>query len=73
MTIRELDVVKVLEDMPDKNLTAGMIGTVIHIFTKPNLAYEVEFCDDSGRTVEQRALWPDQVELVWSSDRKWNS
>ena len=58
------DVVRLIVDLPDENLFAGMIGTVIHIFNHPNLAYEIEFCDEDGVTVSQVALTPEQIEVV---------
>jgi hypothetical protein len=61
-----LDVVAVLEEMPKEELRAGMRGTVVDIHRSPCLAYEVEFCDDQGRTIALVALLPSQVELVWS-------
>lgn len=58
------DVVRLVVDLPDENLFAGMIGTVIHIFTQPTTAYEIEFCDEDGVTVAQIALTPEQFELI---------
>ena len=48
MEIEILSVVALLEDIPDKGLLRGQVGTVVE-----NLApgvYEVEFSDDSGQT-----------------------
>jgi hypothetical protein len=39
------------EDLPAVGLTAGTIGTVVHVFRMPDLAYEVEFTDQDGATV----------------------
>lgn len=61
-----LDVVALLRDIPNEGLRAGMKGTVVDIHQSPNLAYEVEFCDERGRTIALVALLPNQVELVWS-------
>ncbi|TCV77489.1 DUF4926 domain-containing protein [Sulfurirhabdus autotrophica] len=55
------DVVVLAADLPDKGLLAGMSGTVVDIHTKPCEAYEVEFCDDAGRTVAVLALLPNQL------------
>lgn len=55
------DIVELIADMPEEGLSAGAIGTVVHIFDKPNLAYEVEFTDDSGKTIAQVPLTPDQI------------
>jgi hypothetical protein len=48
---RELDAVMLTEDLPAVGLTAGTIGTVVHVFRMPHLAYEVEFTDQDGATV----------------------
>ena len=51
MESRELDAVMLTEDLPAVGLTAGTIGTVVHVFRMPDLAYEVEFTDQDGATV----------------------
>lgn len=58
------DVVRVREDLPDLNLRAGALGTVVMVFSAPTPAFEVEFVDDEGRTVATHALLPGQVEVV---------
>ena len=52
--IEPLSVVALLEDLPEKKLRRGQVGTVVE-----NLApgvYEVEFSDDSGQTYASVAL-----------------
>ena len=54
-----LSVVALVEDLPENALRRGQVGTIVE-----NLAagvYEVEFCDDSGRTYATRALRADQL------------
>ena len=46
--IRLLDVVALTEDLPEHQLVRGQVGTVVEEL--PPDAYEVEFCDDEGRT-----------------------
>ncbi|GID31049.1 DUF4926 domain-containing protein [Paractinoplanes brasiliensis] len=58
------DTVRLLVDLPGEGLAAGAIGAVVHVFERPNLAYEVEFTDGEGRTIAQVALTPDQLQLV---------
>jgi hypothetical protein len=58
------DVVEVVNDLPDEKLTAGMVGTIVHVFHEPRLAYEVEFSDADGQTVAMLPLTPDQVRPV---------
>ncbi|PYC65511.1 DUF4926 domain-containing protein [Micromonospora arborensis] len=47
--------------MPAEQLPAGAVGTVVHIFSSPSTAYEVEFADADGRTVAMVTLRADQV------------
>jgi hypothetical protein len=57
--IELLSVVALLEDMPEKGLVRGQVGTVVE-----NLApgvYEVEFIDDSGETYASLAVHADQL------------
>lgn len=55
------DVVELAIELPGEGLTKGRVGTIVHVFERPNLAYEVEFTDDRGRTVAQLPLTPDQL------------
>lgn len=45
--IRLLDVVALIEDLPEHKLLRGQVGTVVEEL--PPDAFEVEFCDDQGR------------------------
>ncbi|MCR9003592.1 DUF4926 domain-containing protein [Rahnella perminowiae] len=56
------DVVVLVKNMPDKGLTKGMIGTVVDVYSTPSLAYEVEFCDQQGRTIVSLALAPERLQ-----------
>lgn len=58
------DVVRVREDLPDLNLRAGALGTVVMVFSAPAPAFEVEFVDDEGRTLATHALLPEQIEAA---------
>jgi len=58
------DVVVLNEDLSDEGLRAGMIGAVIDVYSQPVEGYEVEFCDEQGRTIAQLALSPDQLRLA---------
>ena len=64
--LKELDVVSLTQDLSDFGIKKGMLGTIVHVYRRPELAYEVEFCDKDGRTIEQLALTPDQIALDWS-------
>ena len=54
-----LSVVALLEDVPEKGLLRGQVGTVVESLA-PGV-YEVEFSDDSGRTYASLALRADQL------------
>jgi hypothetical protein len=42
-----LDVVALLDDLPDQSLASGQVGTVVEILDSANML--VEFSDDEGR------------------------
>ncbi len=56
-----LDVVELTVDLPEEGLQAGAVGTVVHIFREPSLAYEVEFADNDGRTIAMLPLTSEQI------------
>jgi hypothetical protein len=53
-TIKILDVVALVEAVPEKNLKKGQVGTVVEELTSE--VFEVEFSDLQGRTYAQAAL-----------------
>ena len=57
--IKLLDTVALLEDLPERTLKRGEVGTVVEILA-PDV-FEVEFCDDEGQTYAELALRGDQV------------
>jgi hypothetical protein len=57
--IEILSVVALLEDLPEEGLVRGQVGTVVESWA-PGV-YEVEFCDDNGKTYAMVALKPDQL------------
>ena len=58
-SIRLLDSVALVADLPDRKLKRGEVGTVVEILA-PGV-YEVEFCDDEGQTYAELALRSDQL------------
>jgi hypothetical protein len=54
-----LSVVALVEDLPEKALRRGQVGTIVEHLAAG--VYEVEFCDDSGRTYATLALRADQL------------
>jgi hypothetical protein len=49
-----LSTVALLEDLPEKSLQRGQVGTIVEVLT-PGV-YEVEFSDDSGRSYASVAV-----------------
>jgi hypothetical protein len=58
-TLKLLDVVALVEAIPEHNLQRGQVGTVVEILA-PDV-FEVEFSDNDGRTY---ALLPLQAEQL---------
>ena len=58
--IKEHDCVVLTKNLPEENLVAGDIGTVVHIH-KDGAAYEVEFMTLTGETVAIVTLESSQV------------
>ncbi|NCC33466.1 MAG: DUF4926 domain-containing protein [Chloroflexia bacterium] len=58
-TPKLLDVVALLEDVPDHGLRRGQVGTVVEELA-PNV-FEVDFSDDDGRTYALLALRANQL------------
>ena len=57
--IQLLDVVALTEDLPERGLARGQVGTVVEALA-PGV-YEVEFSDDEGRTYAMLALRAEQL------------
>jgi hypothetical protein len=60
--INLLDTVALLEDLPQRNLKRGEVGTVVEVLA-PGV-YEVEFCDDEGQSYAMFALRADQLMVL---------
>lgn len=58
-TPKLIDVVALLEDIPDHGLRRGQVGTIVEELA-PDV-FEVEFSDDNGRTYALLALRVDQL------------
>jgi hypothetical protein len=53
-TIKLLDVVALLEAIPEQNLTKGEVGTIVEQFEKDN--FEAEFSNEKGQTTNSILL-----------------
>lgn len=58
-SIQLLDVVALADDLPEKGLRRGQVGTVVEELAPE--VFEVEFCDNQGRTYASLALRADQL------------
>jgi len=61
--INLLDVVALTEDLPERGLRRGQVGTVVEQLAPQ--VYEVEFCDNQGRGYATLALRADQLMVLW--------
>jgi hypothetical protein len=61
--IKILDVVALTEDLLDRKLRRGQVGTVVEILA-PNV-FEVEFADNDGRTFASLALKENQLMVLY--------
>jgi len=57
--VKMLDVVALTEDVPERKLTRGQVGTVVEVLAPD--AYEVEFTDNDGRTYAELAVKEDKL------------
>ena len=65
--INEHDTVVLTEDLPEEGLTAGDVGTVVHVHNNGE-GYEVEFMTLAGQTIAVASLLADQVRPVGRQD-----
>ncbi|MBT9613650.1 MAG: DUF4926 domain-containing protein [Burkholderiales bacterium] len=59
MAIQLLDVVALVNDVPEQKLIRGQVGTVVELLAPE--VYEVEFTDEDGRAYASIALRADQL------------
>ncbi len=57
--LKLLDTVALLEDLPERKLRRGEVGTIVEMLAPA--VYEVEFCDDEGQTYAELALRSEQL------------
>ena len=67
--IQHQDVVALIEDLPDRGLSVGQVGTIAKVLA-PDV-YEVNFSDDNGQTYAMLSLHHHQLlRLKYSVDRE---
>lgn len=57
-----LDVVALIEDLPELGLYRGQVGTIVEVY-EPDV-FEVEFSDTQGRTYALETLRSEQVMVL---------
>ena len=57
--VKLLDVVALTDDMPERELQRGQVGTVVEVLG-PDV-YEVEFSDNDGHTYAELAVKADKL------------
>lgn len=57
-----LDVVALTDNLPQRGLVRGQVGTIVETLSPD--AFEVEFCDNDGRTYAMLALKASQLMLL---------
>ena len=67
MRIKEHDCVVLTKNLPEEQLEAGDVGTVVHIH-KDGAAYEVEFVTLAGRTVAVATVQESDLRPVGKRD-----
>ncbi|MCZ7668490.1 MAG: DUF4926 domain-containing protein [Chloroflexi bacterium] len=55
-----LDVIALIEDLPEQNLWRGQVGTIVEILADGQ-AFEVEFSDREGQVYASLGLRPGQI------------
>jgi hypothetical protein len=60
--VKPFAAVALLEDLPERGLRRGQVGTVVESLA-PDV-FEVEFADRNGRTYASIALRPDQLMIL---------
>ena len=66
--IRLLDTVALVDDVPERELKRGEVGTVVEILASD--VFEVEFSDDEGQTHAELALRADQIIALHNQGEK---
>jgi hypothetical protein len=57
--IKLLDTVALVDDVPERKLKRGEVGTVVEVLAPD--AFEVEFSDDDGQTYAELSLRAEQL------------
>ncbi|WP_097304338.1 DUF4926 domain-containing protein [Pseudomonas chlororaphis] len=70
MCLKNNDVVRLIEDIPSEGVFRGRLGVIVAVFSEPEEAYEVEFCNEEGVTIAQVVLRSSQFEHCHTTRRE---
>ena len=62
--LSELDIVSLEHDLKEYKLKKGAIGTIVHVYENHE-AFEVEFVDSSGKTIQVLTLKPKDIYPIY--------
>lgn len=51
------------EQVPKDGFKKGSTGTIVEVYTKPSLGFEVEFLDEEGNMIGIATLEPADIEI----------
>lgn len=68
--INEIDIVALIEDLPELGLNKGQMGTVVDI--SESGVFLVEFSNENGEMIALESLKREQIDLITSYDRETN-
>lgn len=54
--------------LPEEQVIAGDLGTIVEVYTTPTIAYEVEFVNPDGTTRALVCLTPEHVRQLEATD-----
>ena len=55
-------------NLPDHQVLAGDLGTIVEVYTNPEIAYDVEFVNPDGTTRALLTLATHQIRRISSKD-----
>jgi hypothetical protein len=61
LVLHNFELVSLAVTLPEHGLLPGALGTIVEVFTKPDLAYEVEFGGQDGLRPPHVTLGPEHL------------
>jgi hypothetical protein len=67
--MKEYDVVRLNQDLPELGLSRGLQGTIVMAFNEPGKipAFEVEFVDQDGKTIAVKPIRGEYLDKIWEA------